>query len=105
VTFDDELVLIDKSYTKDEIGNMIDTEVKTSILCGVKSVSRAEHYAAATVDLQAEIIFVVNKYEYGNQKEVEHSQMRYKVIRSYIPDKAKTFADFESLELVCQGVI
>lgn len=104
MTMDDELILIDKSYTTNAIGDSIPTETRTSILCGVQSVTRSEHYAAAARGLQPEIVFVVNQFEYGSQLEVEHGGKRYNVIRSYKPTKANDISDFENLELVCQGV-
>lgn len=105
MTFDDELTLISpKDFTDDAIGNQIPVDpTETTILCGVKSVTRSEHYAAAADGLKPEVVFIVNRYEYAGQKNVKHNSKPYRVIRTYQPDKAKAVMDFENIELVCQG--
>ena len=105
MTFDDELVLIEKVSSTNEIGDPVTTEIRTSVLCGVRSVRQSEHYAAAAHGLQPEIVFVINQYDYSGQKDVEYSGQKYRVIRTYKADKAKDFSDFENIELVCQGVV
>lgn len=105
MTFDNELTLIGATtYTTNDMGDSIPTEVETVILCDVQSVTRSEHYSAAANGLKPEIVFVVNKFEYGGQKEVEFDGVRYKVDRSYSPKKSKGIEDFENLELVCSGL-
>lgn len=107
MTFDNELKLIGQSgFTEDEIGNQIPVDpIETIVLCGLKSVTRAEHYAAAANGLQPEMLFIVNRYEYDGQKEVEFEGKRYTVIRSYTIDKVKEIGNFENIEIVCQGVV
>lgn len=104
VAFDYELTLINSTYTDNGIGDSIPNESKTVILCNVESVSRHEHYAAAAHELQPEIIFIVNQYDYSGEKEVEFEGVKYYVIRSYKPRQYKGLSDFETLELVCRGV-
>ncbi|MBS4191193.1 phage head-tail adapter protein [Bacillus sp. FJAT-49705] len=112
MTFDYELTLIDISHGENEMGDTIDFEVPTTILCDVLSVSRSEHYAAATHDLKPSIVFVVNKYEYEGQSEIEFEGKRYKVIRDYLPLQSKGFktantmnmGNFETIELTCEEV-
>lgn len=104
MTMDEELILIDKNSSFDDIGNSITSEAdetKTPVYCGVRSVTRSEHYAAAASDFKPEYVFVVNRYEYAGQREVEYGGKRYHVIRSYSPDKAKGVSDFENTELIC----
>lgn len=105
MTMDDELTLIDKSNSENDIGNVITTDILTTVLCSVRSIKRSEHYAAAANGLKPEITFVLNKYEYNGQKEVEFESVRYSVIRTFVPDKFKGIEDFETIELVCSGVI
>ncbi|KNY24843.1 hypothetical protein [Pseudobacteroides cellulosolvens] len=106
MTKDYELVLIDNSAsTVNDIGNVITTEVRTPVLCGIRSVTRSEHYAAAANDLKPEIVFIINKYEYTGQKEAEFENARYRIIRTFVPDKNKDISDFEDMELVCSGVM
>ena len=105
MTFDDELILIEKVSNTNDIGDPVTTEIRTPVLCGVRSVSQSEHYAAAAHGLQPEIVFILNQYEYSGQKEVEYEGHKYRVIRIYKINKAKDFSDFENIELVCQGVV
>lgn len=97
MTYDHELTLIGQTYTEDEIGNQIPVETETTILCGLKSVTRLEFYNAAANGLKPEIVFVVHGYEYNGEKEITFEGNRYKVIRTYSED-------FEELELTCERV-
>jgi hypothetical protein len=103
MSFDYELILISCTSTENDMGDAIDAENPTPILCDVQSVSRSEHYAAAAHNLKPEIVFIVNQYDYNGEKEVEFEGNRFIVIREYKPKKSKGLADFESIELVCKG--
>lgn len=104
-TFDDELTLITFEDSVNDIGDVVkDEENKRKILCDVKSVNRSEFYAAARSDMKPEAVFEVNKYDYSNEKIVEHDGQRYDVIRSYMPRGRQDLDNFEILELVCEGV-
>lgn len=106
MTMDNELVLIGKTgYSTNTIGDAIPTEPKTTVLCGVKSITRTEHYQAAAHGLKPEIVFVVSKWDYQGEKEVKFEGERYNVLRTYEPKKSKGLGDFETLELVCEGVV
>jgi SPP1 family predicted phage head-tail adaptor len=102
--FDNELTLIEKSYEENELGDSIEKDIKTVVWCSVESVTRSEHYAAASHGLSPEMVFLVNQYEYEGQKEVEFAGKRYKVIRAYQPRKSKGIDTFETIELICEGV-
>ena len=95
MTYDNELTLISKSYTEDEIGNQIPSESTNTILCAEKSIGRNEFYSAAVSDLKPEKIFIIHRYEYNNEKEILFEGKRYSVIRTYS-------ADIEEIELVCE---
>ncbi|MGO4887070.1 phage head closure protein [Anaerobacillus sp. MEB173] len=105
MTFDYELSLINSTNDTNEIGDVVSSETKVDVLCDVLSVTRTEHYSAEASGLKPEIVFIVNKFEYDNQKEVEFEGKKYSVIRAYTPKKSKDIGDFENIELVCQGVI
>jgi len=98
MTYDHELTLITQIMIEDEIGNQIPVETKKDILCGLKSIGRAEFYNAATTGLKPEITFIVHAYEYSGQKKVEFEGVPYNVIRTYEPS-------FEELELTCERII
>ena len=105
MTFDNELKLIAIAHSKNAIGDPIKTPVSRSILCGLASVKRSEHYQAAATGLKPSIVFIINKYDYDGEKEIEFEKQRYKVMRTYTATQSKGLADFETLELVCEGVV
>lgn len=95
--YNHELILVDNLITKDSIGQGIKTEILTTVFCGVKSIMRNEHYAAATVGLKPSIIFVIHHYEYNGQLKAKFEGKEYKVIRTYA-------TSIEEIELVCERV-
>ena len=105
MTYDLELTLISTTYTENEMGDMIPVETRLVVLCDVQSVTRAEHYSAAANGPKPSIVFVLNKFEYEGQKDVEYEGIRYNVDRSYAPKKSKGIDDFEDIELVCSAPI
>ncbi|MBO0962498.1 phage head closure protein [Neobacillus sp. MM2021_6] len=105
MTFDYELTLIDLNYQENEIGDVITDESRTVIWCDKKSVTRSEHYAAAANGLRPEIVFVINQFEYGGQKQIEFEGVKYKVIRTYQTSDSKNIGSFETIEMVCQGEV
>jgi len=48
---------------------------------------------------------VISKWDYDGEKEVEFEGKKYNVLRTYQAKKAKGLGDFETLELVCEGVV
>ncbi|TWE06405.1 SPP1 family predicted phage head-tail adaptor [Neobacillus bataviensis] len=104
MTFDYELTLIKLTYAENDMGDSISNEERITILCDVLSVTRAEHYQAASHGMKPEIVFIVNQYDYSKQTIVEFEGNKYRVIRDYKPKKAKGLEDFETIELVCEGV-
>lgn len=105
VTFDYELSLISITHDENSIGDVIKKTEKRPVLCDVKSVTRGEHYQAAAHGLRPEIVFVINIFEYQGEKEVEFEGKRYRVLRAYAPKQARDIGDFETIELICQGVV
>jgi SPP1 family predicted phage head-tail adaptor len=103
MTFDFELTLIKTINVENDLGDPTFEEVKTDVLCDVLSVTRSEHYAAMSHQVQPEVVFVVNKYDYENERDIEFEGSRYSVIRAFEPKKSKGIGDFETIELVCQG--
>jgi len=101
----DELTLIKTTQTENEMGDVIDIQERNNVLCEVESVTRNEFYSAAKVDMQPEIVFVINRYDYSGESEVEYEGVLYDVIRSYKPNNRNnpTPMDIDRLELVCKG--
>lgn|SRR5690625_4038408 len=102
----DEITLIEVIKGENEIGDPIETEERTTVLCEIESVTRNEFYQAAHYDMNPEIVFVINKYDYNNQTMVEFEGSLYDVIRSYEPRQRHnpTPMYIDRLELVCKGV-
>ncbi len=105
MTFDHELVLISTTHGENAIGDPVIIRTEKAVLCDVMSVTRAEYYQAAAHGLKPAIVFVINRWDYGSEKEVEFEGKRYTVQRTYLPKQSKGIHDFETLELVCAGVV
>ncbi|WP_332632022.1 phage head closure protein [Halalkalibacter flavus] len=103
MAFDFELTLIKTINDTNDLGDSIFEEVKTDVLCDVLSVTRSEHYAAMSNQVKPEVVFVVNKYDYAKEIDVEFEGSRYSVIRVFEPKKSKGIGDFETIELICEG--
>lgn len=97
MTYDHELILVNSTITKDDIGQDIRTEIYKSILCGLKSIGRNEYYEAARAGLKPTKIFNVNSFEYNGELKVKFEDKYLKVIRTYTIGP-------EEIELICEGV-
>lgn len=95
--YSEELSLVNISYERDAIGQEVEVETFTKILCNVKSIHQGEFYQAAQAGLRPSITFIVHGYEYEGQKKVIYKDLEYKIIRTYS-------TDFEEIELVCERV-
>ena len=105
MTFDHELILVKTQDGQNDLGDPIIIRTEKPVLCDVLSVGRSEHYQAAAHGLKPELVFVVSKWDYQGEKEVVFDGERYNVLRTYEPKKSKGLGDFETLELVCEGVV
>lgn len=94
----DEITLIKELYKEDEIGNQIRDEVRTTVFCDKKSVTRSEFYNASTTGMKPSIVFVVHLYEYNDEVKIEYEGQVYNVIRTYIKN-------MDEVELTCERVI
>jgi len=107
MTYDHELILIKHIWKENEIGVQIPAEIKTAILCRIKSIGRNEFYDAAMTGLKPEIVFVIHEVEYSGQREVEFGGERYKVLRTYKGDMTTHGAKlaFDEMELICERIV
>lgn len=96
--FREVVTLIDIAYTTNNIGDTIETEIRTEVFADKQSIRQSEFYQAATTGLRPELMFVVRSIDYNQQPKLEHNGKTYTIIRAY--DK-----DGEFTELVCQGVV
>jgi len=98
MTFDHEVTLIKEATVYDDLGNPTKTEVKTPILCDLRSIGRNEFYSAAVQGMKPDIAFVIYSFEYDDQNIVEFEGKRYTVLRTY-------GSDWETVELTCERVL
>lgn len=75
--------LIGKTYVKDSIGQMVDTETTTTVFGRRESVTRAEWSAAGQNGLKAACRVIVNTLEYSGQDACTINNVRYGIYRVY----------------------
>lgn len=78
----------------DGSGYVKEITTQKQVFAEIKSVGRAEYYAAYQVGISVSIIAVLNAGDYNGEAEVEHEGTKYNVIRTY-----KTSNDY--IELTC----
>lgn len=89
------LTLIQRTFSKNELGQQIPIETRTRVMAKEQSVTRSEFYSAMD-KYTPTIVFEIRGYEYDGQEEVETEDgKRFKVIRSYR-------TDYEDVELTCE---
>lgn len=94
--WNDEVILLEQTYTVDDLGQQIDgPPIETKVLCKKNSVGRREHYSAAQVGLQLDIVVVVKNYEYEEQDQLMFNNKKYQIERTYS-------TSYEEIELMCR---
>lgn len=84
MNFDTVVTLIKKgAATKDEYGNAVFPEKRTTVFAEKKAVRQSEFFEAYAVGLKPEIVLVVHSFEYDNQEYCELEGERFKIYRSY----------------------
>ena len=79
-----DLVLIQKTVTYDEIGQQVITETPNSIYCNVKSVGANEFYSGNQVGIRPQFVVTCFLYDYNNETECELDGIRYKIYRTFV---------------------
>lgn len=77
------IYLIGETYTTDEIGQYVPTEIKRAVYCNVRNISRAEWFEAGRSGLQPSYCLTVFEPDYQGEKIVEYEGRRYGVYRTY----------------------
>lgn len=80
----EKIGLISIEYTQDDLGEWIETEVKTDVFATVQSVTMYEFYEAGREGMKPGYRFHVWMTEYDDQELVEYKDKRYRVYRTYI---------------------
>lgn len=105
--YNHEISLISYIVGVDEIGNPTKEKVEKVRLCKIKSIGEREFYSAATTEIKPDIKFIMKKFEYEGQKELEFEGEKYKVRRAYTEEKETRYSTlaFDEIELTCEKVI
>jgi len=97
--YNDVISLLTITIATNDIGDMVETIVKSERFAKVKSVGMKENYEALAVGLKPELVFVLSDYyDYDDQEFIEYKVKRYKVLRTYRKES-------NELEIVCEGLI
>lgn len=96
--YNEVIYLVSNTRTKNEVGDLIESEEKKMRFAKVKSIGLNEFYQAQAQGFKPEVKFVLADYlDYENQEEVIFSGFKYKVMR--------TFRSGNEIEIVCYGGI
>ena len=82
--YNDVISILTIILETNDIGDMVETIVKSERFAKVKSVGMKENYEALAVGLKPELVFVLSDYyDYDDQEFIEYETERYKVLRTY----------------------
>lgn len=95
--YNEVIYLLSSQSVTNEVGDQIETLIKTMRFAKLKSIGQSEFYQAQAQGLKPEIKFVLADYlDYDNQEEVIYNNFRYKILRTFRTEK-------NELEIVCYG--
>lgn len=80
---DDEIILISRTFTMDDLNQQISTEEQRTVWCRIESISRAEWRDAGVQGLQPELMAVMPTCNYGGEIVAAYNGIRYAVYRTY----------------------
>lgn len=83
-----KITLIGKTYTEDEIGQLIPTETEVKVFAYVRDVSQTES-ARPIEGLIPSKVFDVRVNEYNDEEDVEYKGVRYHIYRTYMDDDSR----------------
>lgn len=106
MTYDYELVLMNVSTNRNAAGDPVNVVTsERTVLCALASIGVKEFYEAAKHDMEPEIKFILNRYEYANEKYAEFENKTYRIIRTFTNrGKSRSMDEFETIELTCEEV-
>lgn len=91
------LVSYENTGAQDDYSDDILSEVRKNVYAECRSIGQTEFYQAQTAGFKPEIKFVLNtSRDYDGQEEIIFSGIRYKVLKTYIPQN-------DSIEITCYG--
>lgn len=83
LNYDKNVILIGKTVSQNSEHQDIKTDVKTTILCKEKSVSRNEFYKARQDGYKRVKVLVIHEFEYNNEEEAIYNGNRYKILKDF----------------------
>lgn len=78
-----DINLISRTFTKDEIGQQIETETSRSVVAELKSINRSEWVAARQNNYNPVVIASICEFDYNDEEIVEIDSERYVVYRTH----------------------
>ncbi|WAT79639.1 phage head closure protein [Bacillus safensis] len=94
--FSDVIELIKTSApVEDELGQLIDVEMRRQVFCERKSVPQNEFFQAGISGKKAAHVFEVHKFDYQEELKVSYKNKVYHIYRTY--EKSD-----EKIELYCE---
>lgn len=94
--YNDIIILIKITKVPNNVGDIVETEVKREVFAEVKSVGQSEFYQAHSNGFKPEIKFVIaDYYDYDGEEELIYNEKRYNIIRTY--------RNGVQLEITCGG--
>ena len=94
----DEINLISKTTTIDDIGDTVEVEKKTPVFVNKMAYRTSAVTEALRSGLKPKYSFEIREAEYNDQDKIEYEGTTYKVITT-APKKN------ECIEIVCEGVV
>lgn len=93
----DIVTLVWITNTENDIGDIVEQEIKREVFANKKSVRASEFYQAQATGLKPEIMFEIKTVEYLDERKLVYNNRTYNIIRAY--DK-----NGETVELICEGI-
>jgi len=80
------ITLLSHTYTKDSIGQQIETETRKDVYAKIGSVTGTEWHNAGKNNINPSYRFVMFLYDYNDEEVIEYNGQRYGVYRTYMTD-------------------
>ena len=96
--YNEVIYLLSTKSETNEVGDQVETLIKTMRLAKEKSIGQTEFYQAQSIGLKPEVkLALADHLDYEGQEEVIYNNFRYKVLRTFKPE------DKNEIEIVCYG--
>lgn len=79
--------LVTQATTTDSIGQIIETETLTDLICNVRSVTQSEFMQGSQSGLAPAYVFECSIFAYSGQKVLIYNGLRYSIYRTFEADE------------------